>query len=63
MQENIRRIWIEGGAITHPVEETTIAGNLKDMLAGIAGIGTDVDLRGGIRTGSILIEAMTVAAA
>jgi PmbA protein len=55
--------WIEGGAITHPVEETTIAGNLKDMLAGIAGIGTDVDLRGGIRTGSILIEAMTVAAA
>jgi PmbA protein len=54
--------WIEGGAIAHPVEETTIAGNLKDMLAGIAGIGTDVDLRGGIRTGSILIDAMTVAA-
>ena len=54
--------WIEGGAIAHPVEETTIASNLKDMLAGIAGIGTDVDLRGGIRTGSILIDAMTVAA-
>ena len=55
--------WIDGGTIAHAADEITIAGNLKDMLLGIVGIGTDVDLRGGIRTGSILIDAMTVAAA
>jgi PmbA protein len=55
--------WIEGGAIAHPVDEATIAGNLNDMLAGVIGLGTDVDLRGGIRTGSVLLDAMTVAAA
>ncbi len=53
--------WVVGGEIQYPVEEITIAGNLKDMFGGIVAIGSDVDSRGTIRTGSILIEAMTVA--
>ena len=47
--------------IVHPVEEVTIAGNLKDMFKGIVAIGDDVDERGSIRTGSILIDKMTIA--
>jgi PmbA protein len=53
--------WVEGGALVHPVEEVTIAGNLKDIFKGIAAIGSDVDTRGGILCGSILIEEMTIA--
>jgi PmbA protein len=53
--------WIENGMIVHPVEEVTIAGNLKDMFRGIVAIGDDVDERGSIRTGSILIDKMTIA--
>jgi PmbA protein len=53
--------WVENGVIEYPVEEITIAGNLKDMYASIVGLGDDVDARGNIRTGSILIEQMTVA--
>jgi PmbA protein len=53
--------WVERGEIRHPVNEITIAGNLRDMFAGIQGIATDVDLRGGIRTGSILVGSMTIA--
>lgn len=53
--------WVENGEIIQPVEEVTIAGNLKDMLARIVTIGADTDTRGSIRTGSILIERMTVA--
>lgn len=53
--------WVENGEIQYPVDEITIAGNLKEMFAGIAEVGTDVDLRGGIRTGSILIGSMTIA--
>ncbi len=55
--------WVENGEIQFPVEEITIAGNLKDMLQNIVAVGTDVDLRGGTRTGSILIEGMMVAGA
>jgi PmbA protein len=55
--------WVEGGRIVHPVHEVTIAGNLRDMYRAIADVGSDVDARGGIRTGSILIEQMTVAGA
>ena len=47
--------------IQYPVTEITIAGNLKDMYQRILGIGTDVDRRGGVLTGSILVEEMTVA--
>ena len=53
--------WVENGAIAYPVEEITIAANLRDMFAGIVAIGTDVDPRSSILTGSILVERMTVA--
>jgi PmbA protein len=55
--------WVEDGEIRHPVEEITIAGNLRDMFMGIAEVGNDVDRRGNIRTGSLLIEQMTIAGA
>lgn len=53
--------WIENGAATHPVHEVTIAGNLREMYQRIAAVGSDIDPRGAIRTGSILIEEMTIA--
>ena len=53
--------WVENGEIQYPVHEITIAGNLRDMYLGIVAIGTDTDYRGGIRTGSILIDKMTIA--
>ncbi len=53
--------WVEGGAIQRPVEEVTIAGSLRGMLGGIQAVGSDVDRRGNIRTGSILVDEMTVA--
>ena len=52
---------VEAGEIVHAVEEITIAGNLKTMLKGIQAVGNDVDLRGAIRTGSILIDQMAIA--
>ena len=53
--------WVEGGEVRHPVHEVTIAGNLRNMLQGIVAVGRDVDLRGAIRTGSLLVAEMTVA--
>ncbi len=53
--------WVEGGEIVHPVQEVTIAGNLKDMLMGIEAVGGDRDTRGGIQTGSVLVGRMTIA--
>jgi len=53
--------WVENGAIAYPVEGITIASNLRDMFAGIAAIGADVDPRSHILTGSILVERMTIA--
>jgi PmbA protein len=53
--------WVEKGQIAYPVHEITIAGNLKEMYRRIVAIGNDVDLRGGIRTGSVLVENMTIA--
>lgn len=53
--------WVENGVIVHPVEEITIAGNLKEMLNQIVAIGDDVLVQGSKQTGSILIERMTVA--
>jgi PmbA protein len=53
--------WIENAKIAYPVEEITIAGNLKTMLAGIVAVGNDVQVRGTKQTGSILIDRMTVA--
>jgi PmbA protein len=53
--------WVENGAIQYPVHEITIAGNLREMFQGIVAVGNDVDRRGGIRTGSILIGELTIA--
>jgi PmbA protein len=53
--------WVENGRIAYPVEEITIAGNLRQMFAGIAAIGNDIDTRGGKQVGSILLEQMTIA--
>ncbi|HEX5459310.1 MAG TPA: metalloprotease PmbA [Steroidobacteraceae bacterium] len=53
--------WIEGGAIAFPVHEITIAGNLRDIYRGIVAVGSDVDARGSIRCGSVLIGEMTIA--
>ncbi|TCJ15994.1 metalloprotease PmbA [Parasulfuritortus cantonensis] len=53
--------WVEDGQIAYPVEEITVAGNLKDMFMAIQAIGTDVEVRGSRQVGSILIERMTVA--
>jgi PmbA protein len=53
--------WVEGGEIVHPVQEVTIAGNLKDLYLDIEAVGTDVDRRGVIQTGSLLIRRMTIA--
>ncbi|MGI9245428.1 MAG: metalloprotease PmbA [Steroidobacteraceae bacterium] len=53
--------WVEGGKLQYPVHEVTIAGNLKDMFRRIVDVGADIDVRGGVRTGSILIEEMTIA--
>lgn len=53
--------WVENGVIAYPVHEITIAGNLRDMYRNIVAVGSDVDTRGAIRTGSVLIESMTIA--
>jgi len=53
--------WVEDGAIAYPVDGITIAGNLKAMFGGIEAVGSDVDLRSHIRTGSMLVGKMTVA--
>ena len=53
--------WIENGQIQYPVDEVTIAGNLKEIFSGLCAIGKDVDTRRNIRCGSILIDGLTVA--
>ena len=53
--------WVEDGVIVHAVHEVTLAGNLRDVFMGIRKVGSDVDTRGGIRCGSVLVEGMTVA--
>ena len=53
--------WVENGEISHPVQEITVAGNLKDMFRNIVAIGSDVIVRGSRQCGSVLVEGMTVA--
>ena len=53
--------WVENGEIQFPVQEVTIAGNLRDMFRQIVAVGRDLERRGNICTGSVLIEKMTVA--
>jgi PmbA protein len=55
--------WVENGEIQYPVDEITVAGNLRDIFMGIAEVGRDVDTRGNIRTGSVLIDNMMIAGA
>lgn len=53
--------WVENGAIAYPVQNITIAGRLADMFRGIQAIGNDVDLRGAVRCGSVLLDRLTIA--
>jgi PmbA protein len=53
--------WVENGVIEYPVAEITIAGNLAAMMQGVAAVGDDIDVRGGVRMGSLLLDAMTIA--
>lgn len=52
--------WVENGEIAFPVQEVTIAGNLREMFRNIVAIGSDVEKRGNTRTGSVLISKMTI---
>ncbi|MGB5803448.1 metalloprotease PmbA [Vibrio anguillarum] len=53
--------WVENGVIQYPVSEITIAGNLKDMFQQMVAVGSDVETRSQIQTGSILLESMKIA--
>ncbi len=53
--------WVEEGQIKHPVQEVTVAGNLRDMFMNIVAIGNTLDTRGNIRTPAIIVRCMTVA--
>lgn len=53
--------WVENGEIAFPVSEVTIAGNLQDMFKNLVAVGSDYDLKGAIKTGSIIIDQMQVA--
>ena len=53
--------WVEKGEIQYPVAEITIAGNLRSMFTGVAAAGDDIDARGGVRVGSMLLQEMTIA--
>ena len=53
--------WVENGEIQFAVQEVTIAGNMRDMFKQIVAVGSDLELRSNIRTGSVLIEKMMVA--
>ncbi len=54
-------LWIENGEIVYPVEEVTVAGNLKDIFSNIVAVGNDVDPRRNIRCGSIRVDGLTIA--
>jgi PmbA protein len=56
-------MWISGGELAHPVEEVTIAGNLRDMLAGIELVGNDLRFRGATSAPTLKVGRMTVAGA
>ena len=56
-------LWIENGALTHAVEEVTIAGNLADMLKNVTAIGNDLEFRGSVASPTLRIDGMTIAGA
>ena len=53
--------WITGGARGPAVQEITIAGNLRQMYRDVVAVGSDVDTQGAIRTGSVLVDGLTIA--
>ncbi|WP_158748648.1 TldD/PmbA family protein [Acidobacterium sp. S8] len=54
-------LWIENGELTYPVQEVTVAGNLKDMFRNITAIGNDLDFRGSVASPTLRIDGMTIA--
>jgi PmbA protein len=56
-------LWIENGELAYPVEEITIAGNLKDMFRNVAAIGNDLEFRASGAVPTVRIEGMTIAGA
>jgi PmbA protein len=52
--------WVENGEIAFPVQEVTVAGNLKEMFKSISAVGNDVLSRSSFQVGSLLVESMTV---
>jgi PmbA protein len=56
-------LWIENGELTYPVEEITIAGNLKEMLKNISAVGDDLVFRGSVASPTLRIDGMVVAGA
>ena len=54
-------LWIENGELSYPVEEITVAGNLKEMLHNISSIGSDLIFRSSVACPTIVIEGMTIA--
>jgi PmbA protein len=56
-------LWIENGALTHAVEEVTIAGNLAEMLCNVTAIGNDLRFRGSVASPTLRIDGMTIAGA
>ena len=53
--------WVEKGIIQYPIEEITLAGNLRDMFLELIAVGTDIDTRSSIYTGSWLLPDMMIA--
>ncbi len=53
--------WVENGVLAYPVHEITIAGNLRDMYRSLVALGADIDMRGSIQMGSVLVDGMTIA--
>jgi PmbA protein len=56
-------LWIENGALTYPVEEVTIAGNLAEMFQNVTAIGSDLEFRGAVASPTLRIDGMTIAGA
>jgi len=54
-------MWIRNGELAFPVEEITVAGNLREMWSHVAEIGNDLEFRGSVASPTIRIEGMTVA--
>ena len=54
-------LWISGGELTYPVEEITVAGNLKDMFLNISEVASDLEFRGSTAAPTLRIDGMTIA--